>query len=287
MDRLDKQTDQLRRVLAWLGGAVAPRREQDRFTTRARQALILAQEEAERFNHNFIGTEHLLLGLLREGDGVAARVLNDLGVQLEAARGAVMFIVGRGEGPAAGEIGLTPRATRVVEFAVDEANRLHHSYIGTEHLLLGLMREGDGVGARVLTGELGIQESQVHERIMQVIATGGGRRGEAPAGPRGNVVTCRIDDRDLDALDALVEAGIKATRSEAAAWLISAGIDAHQPLFDRVYATVAEIRRLRGEARTIASEAAPRRPAAPGDAPTAPAGAPDGQGDAPGQAGRR
>ena len=87
------------------------------------------------------------------------------------------------------------------------------------------------------------------------------RRSEEPAGPRGNVVTCRIDDRDLDALDALVEAGIKSTRSEAAAWLISAGIDAHQPLFDRVYATVAEIRRLRGEAKTIANEAAPRRAA--------------------------
>ena len=145
--------------------------------------------------------------------------------------------------------------------AVDEANRLHHSYIGTEHLLLGVLREGEGVGVGVLTRELGVQEAQVHDRIMQVLATGGGRRSEEPAGPRGNVVTCRIDDRDLDALDALVEAGIKATRSEAAAWLISAGIDAHQPLFDRVYATVAEIRRLRGEAKAIASEAAPRRPA--------------------------
>jgi ATP-dependent Clp protease ATP-binding subunit ClpA len=262
VEQFNKLTDQTRRMLASIGGPFATRQEQDRFTRRARRALILSEEEARHLDHHYIGTEHLLLGLLREGDGVAARVLNDLGVQLPAAREAIAFVVGRGEGPATGELALTPRVKKAIELAVDEANRLHHSYVGTEHLLLGLVREGDGVGARVLTGELRVQEAQVHERVMQVIASGGGRRSEEPAGPRGNVVTCRIDDRDLDALDALVEAGIKATRSEAAAWLISAGIDAHQPLFDRVYATVAEIRRLRGEAKAIAGEAAPRRPAA-------------------------
>ena len=261
MEQSDRLPDQARRMLAWLGVAFAPRGEQDRFTTRARQALILSQEEAQRLNHNYIGTEHQLLGLLREGDGVAARVLSDLGVQLEAARRAVSFLVGPGEGSATGEIGLTPRAKKVVELAVDEANRLHHSYIGTEHLLLGLLREGEGVGVGVLTRELGVQEAQVRDRIMQVFAIGGGRRSEEPAGPRGNVVTCRIDDRDLDALDALVEAGIKATRSEAAAWLISAGIDAHQPLFDRVYATVAESAAC--AARRRPSPAKPRRAARP------------------------
>ena len=109
----------------------------DKFTDRARKVLTLAQEEAQRFNHNYIGTEHLLLGLVREGDGVAARVLSNMGVQLPKVRSAVEFIIGRGEGMIMGEIGLTPRAKKVIELAVDEARRLNHHYIGTEHLLLG------------------------------------------------------------------------------------------------------------------------------------------------------
>src|SRR6478752_7419703 len=112
----------------------------EKFTERARKVLTLAQEEAQRFNHNYIGTEHLLLGLVREGDGVAAKVLNNLGVELSKVRSAVEFIIGRGEKSVAGEIGLTPRAKKVIELAVEEARRLNHSYIGTEHLLLGLVR---------------------------------------------------------------------------------------------------------------------------------------------------
>src|SRR5215213_7403388 len=112
----------------------------DKFTERARRVLTLAQEEAQRFNHNYIGTEHLLLGLVREGDGVAAKVLANLGVQLPKVRSAVEFIIGRGETMVMGEIGLTPRAKKVIELAVDEARRLNHHYIGTEHLLLGLVR---------------------------------------------------------------------------------------------------------------------------------------------------
>ena len=108
----------------------------DKFTERARRVLTLAQEEAQRFNHNYIGTEHLLLGLVREGDGVAAKVLNNLGVELSKVRSAVEFIIGRGEKSVAGEIGLTPRAKKVIELAVEEARRLNHSYIGTEHLSL-------------------------------------------------------------------------------------------------------------------------------------------------------
>src|SRR3954452_18185016 len=102
----------------------------DKFTERARKVLQLAQEEAQRFNHNYIGTEHILLGLVREGDGVAAHVLNNLGLELHRVSSAVEFVIGRGERLEMGEIGLTPRAKRVIEFAVDEARRLNHHYIG-------------------------------------------------------------------------------------------------------------------------------------------------------------
>src|SRR5688500_8538943 len=113
----------------------------DKFTECARKVLQLAQEEALRFNHDYIGTEHLLLGLVREGDGVAARVLNNMGVQLPKVRSAVEFIIGRGEVELVGEIALTPRSKKVLELAVDESRRANHHYIGTEHLLIGLVRE--------------------------------------------------------------------------------------------------------------------------------------------------
>lgn len=122
----------------------------DKFTERARRVLSLAQEEAQRFQHNYIGTEHLLLGLVREGEGVAAKVLHDLGVDLQKVRSSVEDIIGRGDRIVQGEIGLTPRAKRVIELAVDEARRMNHHYIGTEHLLLGLIREGEGIAAGVL-----------------------------------------------------------------------------------------------------------------------------------------
>ncbi len=140
----------------------------DKFTERARKVLTLAQEEAQRFNHNYIGTEHLLLGLVREGDGVAARVLSNMGVQLPKVRSAVEFIIGRGEGAVVGEIGLTPRAKKVIELAVDEARRLNHHYIGTEHLLLGLVREGEGIAAGVLES-LGVNLEKVRAQVMQVV----------------------------------------------------------------------------------------------------------------------
>jgi ATP-dependent Clp protease ATP-binding subunit ClpC len=116
----------------------------EKFSERARRVLTLAQEEAKHFNHNYIGTEHILLGLVREEEGVGAKVLANLGVSLTKARSAVEFIIGRGEKPTTGEIGLTPRAKRVIELAIDEARHLGHNYIGTEHLLLGLLREGEG-----------------------------------------------------------------------------------------------------------------------------------------------
>jgi ATP-dependent Clp protease ATP-binding subunit ClpC len=140
----------------------------DRFTERARRVLTLAQEEAQRLRHNYIGTEHILLGLMREGEGVAARVLSNLGVQLPKVRDSVEFIVGRGEGMVVGEIGLTPRAKKSVELAVKEARRLNHHYIGTEHLLLGLLREGEGIAAGVLES-LGVSLDQVRAQVPVVL----------------------------------------------------------------------------------------------------------------------
>src|SRR5437762_275018 len=140
----------------------------DKFTERARKVLQLAQEEAQRFNHNYIGTEHLLLGLVREGEGVAAKVLGNLGVELNKVRRAVEFIIGRGDRTVAGDIGLTPRAKKVIELSVDEARRLNHHYIGTEHLLLGLVREGEGIAAGVLES-LGVSLDKVRSQVIYVL----------------------------------------------------------------------------------------------------------------------
>jgi len=141
----------------------------DRFTDRARKVLTLAQDEAQRFNHGYIGTEHLLLGLVREGEGVAARVLENMNVELPKVRTAVEFIIGRGDRPVVGEVGLTPRAKRVIELAIDEARRLGHNYIGTEHLLLGLVREGEGIAAGVLES-LGVNLDKVRHEVIRVLS---------------------------------------------------------------------------------------------------------------------
>ncbi len=143
----------------------------DKFTERAKKVLVYAQDEATRFNHNYIGTEHLLLGLLREGDGIAAKVLGNLGVELNKVRSAVEFIIGRGERMVVGDINLTPRAKRVIELAVEEARRLGHNYIGTEHLLLGLVREGEGIAAGVLES-LGVNLDKVRAQVVQVVSHG-------------------------------------------------------------------------------------------------------------------
>jgi ATP-dependent Clp protease ATP-binding subunit ClpC len=141
----------------------------DKFTDRARKVLTLAQDEAQRFNHNYIGTEHLLLGLVREGEGVAARVLENMNVELSKVRTAVEFIIGRGDRPVVGDVGLTPRAKRVIELAIDEARRLGHNYIGTEHLLLGLVREGEGIAAGVLES-LGVNLDKVRHQVIHVLS---------------------------------------------------------------------------------------------------------------------
>jgi ATP-dependent Clp protease ATP-binding subunit ClpC len=140
----------------------------DKFTIRARKVLTLSQEEAQHFQHNYIGTEHLLLGLVHEGEGVAAKVLTNLGVQLSDVRKAIEFIIGRGERVISGEIGLTPRAKKVIELAVDEARMLNHHYIGTEHILLGLVREGNGIAAGVLES-MGVKLEQVRAETLKVL----------------------------------------------------------------------------------------------------------------------
>jgi ATP-dependent Clp protease ATP-binding subunit ClpC len=141
----------------------------EKFSERARRVLTFAQEEAQHFNHSYIGTEHILLGLVREDEGIAAKVLLNLGVGLSKVRSAVEFIIERNEKPSTGEIGLTPRAKRVIELAIDEARSLGHNYIGTEHLLLGLLREGEGIAASVLDS-FGISLERARAEIVRVIS---------------------------------------------------------------------------------------------------------------------
>jgi len=140
----------------------------EKFSERARRVLTLAQEEAQHLNHSYIDTEHILLGLAREEEGVAAKVLSNLGVGLSKVRAAVGFVIGRGEKPSSGETGLTPRAKRVIELAIDEARHLGHNYIGTEHLLLGLLREGEGVAADILDS-LGVTLERVRAETIRVL----------------------------------------------------------------------------------------------------------------------
>ena len=143
----------------------------EKFSERARRVLTSAQEEAQQLNHNYIGTEHILLGLLREEEGVAAKILNNLGVSSSKVRSAVEYIIGRGEKSSSGEIGLTPRAKRVIELAIDEARRLGHNYIGTEHLLLGLQHEGEGIAAGVLES-FSITLEQTRAEATRILSQG-------------------------------------------------------------------------------------------------------------------
>src|SRR5256886_1648952 len=150
----------------------------DRFNDRAKRVLALAQDEAIRFNHNYIGTEHLLLGLVREGEGVAARVLDSLGVELSKVRTAVEFIIGRGDSTTSpSEITLSPRTKKVIELAIDEARKLGHSHVGTEHLLLGLVREGEGIASGVLES-LGVSLEKVRHQVIASLVAGTKCRGE-------------------------------------------------------------------------------------------------------------
>ncbi len=141
----------------------------EKFTDKARRVVVLAQEEAKMLNHNYIGTEHLLLGLIHEGEGVAAKSLEALGISLDAVREQVQEIIGTGQTAPSGHIPFTPRAKKVLELSLREALQLGHSYIGTEHLLLGLIREGEGVAAQVLT-KLGADTNRVRQQVIQLLS---------------------------------------------------------------------------------------------------------------------
>jgi len=241
------------------------------YTVRANRAMELAHEEARGFNHNYIGTEHILLALVRETDGVAAKALARLSVDEAQLRELMESLIGRGTTSASGAPGLTPRATRALDLARDEARDLSHHYIGTEHLLLGLIREEHGVAAGILASS-GVTLAQARDQIALLLLESGhrnsmrekvetaigrirGRRAATdPAEVKGNVITCRVTDQDVAAIDALVESGIRTTRSDAAAWLISAGIEARRDVFDKVFATLDQIRQLRAEAQAIAQQ---------------------------------
>ena len=141
----------------------------ERFTDRARRVVVLAQEESRLLGHNFIGTEHILLGLIQEGDGVAAQVLEELKISLEAVRTRVEETVGRGDASPSGHVPFTPRAKKVLELSLREAMSLGHNYIGTEHILLGLIREGDGVAAQVLRN-MGADLDRVRQKVIEVLS---------------------------------------------------------------------------------------------------------------------
>ncbi len=174
----------------------------EKFSERARRALTRAQEEAQRFGHNYIDTEHILLGLVSEEDSVASRVLANMGVLPSKLRAAIEFVVGRGERSAIGEVGLTPRAKRVIELAVDEARRLNHSYIGTEHLLLGLLREREGAAVGVLES-FGVTFEKVQAEIQSIL---GQSAAQPRAVARGTTRTPLLDQLGID-LTAAAKAG--------------------------------------------------------------------------------
>jgi len=156
----------------------------ERFTDRARRVVVLAQDEARMLNHNYIGTEHILLGLIHEKRGVAAKALESLGISLDAVRQQVEEIIGRGQQAPSGHIPFTPRAKKVLELSLRESLQLGHNYIGTEHILLGLIREGDGVAAQVLV-KLGADLNRVREQVIQLLhAHPAEEPGSAPSAAR-------------------------------------------------------------------------------------------------------
>jgi ATP-dependent Clp protease ATP-binding subunit ClpC len=154
----------------------------ERFTDRARRVVVLAQEEARMLNHNYIGTEHILLGLIHEGEGVAAKALESLGISLEGVRNQVEEIIGQGQQAPSGHIPFTPRAKKVLELSLREALQLGHNYIGTEHILLGLIREGEGVAAQVLV-KLGADLNRVRQQVIQLLSGYQGKEPQAAGGP--------------------------------------------------------------------------------------------------------
>jgi ATP-dependent Clp protease ATP-binding subunit ClpC len=199
----------------------------ERFTDRARRVVVLAQEEARLLNHNYLGTEHLLLGLSAEDQSaedqsVAAKALESLGIRLEAVRSQVEEIIGQGQWAPSGQIPFTPRAKKVLELSLREAKQLGHDYIGTEHILLGLIREGEGVAAQVLV-KLGAELSRVRQQVIQVLSASA--PGSKEAGVRTRWVRMRVPEdlreaeEQLDQVRRQKEAAIDAEEFDRAAAL--------------------------------------------------------------------
>ena len=166
----------------------------ERFTDRARRVVVLAQEEARMLNHNYIGTEHILLGLIHEGEGVAAKGLEALGISLEGVRAQVEEIIGQGQQAPSGHIPFTPRAKKVLELSLREALQLGHNYIGTEHILLGLIREGEGVAAQVLV-KLGADLNRVRQQVIQLLSGYQGKEAATAGAPEGTPATSLVLDQ--------------------------------------------------------------------------------------------
>jgi ATP-dependent Clp protease ATP-binding subunit ClpA len=238
-----------------------------RFTDRARRVVVLAQEEARLLNHDYIGTEHLLLGLAHEGQGVAAEALESLGIRLEALRSQVQELIGRGEREAAssGQIPFTPRAKKVLELSLREAQQLGHNYIGTEHILLGLIREGQGVAAQILV-KLGADLPRVRQVVIQLLSGYAGGP-EAAAEPRPVAMTVpdelREAEEQLAELRQQKEAAIAAQDFDRAAALRDQELQLLEGLAERegewragvdVAAVVQENRRLHGEVQRLHGE---------------------------------
>jgi ATP-dependent Clp protease ATP-binding subunit ClpA len=197
----------------------------EQFTDRARRVVVLGQEEARLLNHNYIGSEHLLLGLIHEGEGIAALALESLGISLEAVRAQVEEIIGQGQSAPVGHIPFTPRAKKVLELSLREALQLGHNYIGTEHILLGLIREGQGVAAKVLV-KLGADLPRVRQQVIQLLSGYvGGRETAEQVGARTRLVRMTVPDDLREAEQQLAqvrrqkEAAIAAEDFEQAAGL--------------------------------------------------------------------
>ncbi|HEY7624386.1 MAG TPA: Clp protease N-terminal domain-containing protein [Candidatus Limnocylindria bacterium] len=234
----------------------------DRFNDRAKRVLALAQDEAIRFNHNYIGVEHLVLGLIREGEGVAARVLDALGADIQKARSSVEFIIGRGDASTSpSEITLSPRTKKVIELAIDEARKLGHSHVGTEHLLLAIVREGQSVGTGVLEA-IGVAIDSVRERVLAVL----GQVPTATAAPAEGIARmARVQMRPHERLGgdaqlALVRAYWEAGRANAEE------VEPHHLLLGLIASEQAWIRRILRDLAidptglaTLIDAAAPRR----------------------------
>jgi ATP-dependent Clp protease ATP-binding subunit ClpA len=222
----------------------------ERFTDRARRVIVLAQEEAAHLNHDYVGTEHLLLGLAHEGQGVAATALESLGIRLEALRSQVEEAIGRGQRAPSGHIPFTPRAKKVLELSLRESQQLGHNYIGTEHILLGLVREGEGVAAQVLV-KLGADLARTRQQVIQLLSGYAGGPEEDPGTPPVPGDLGEVEEQ-LAQVRSQKEAAIDAQDFARAAALR----DAEKQLLMRLHldAVVQEVQRLHGEVQRLHGE---------------------------------